>query len=165
MSDVTFRVVGLSEFRVWLAELANPAILRNAVRAAAMTLERRFKAYPPVRRLTRKAVYGRTFESDKQRRFFFWALRAGVIEVPYYRGQNVRSENLQQSWTTESLSDTAAAVGTQVSYAPMQMDATRQTRYAKAVGWRTVQSHMADGAAEVGQVLEAGISKALKGVQ
>ncbi len=51
---------------------------------------------PPPKRVTRRSVYGVPFASDKQRRWFFWALSNGIIDVPYRRrGKN---SGIQSKW-------------------------------------------------------------------
>lgn len=45
----------------------------------------RQNSYPPQNYVTRKQAYGQTFQSDRQRRWFFAALNSGEINVPYQR--------------------------------------------------------------------------------
>ena len=159
MADAAL-TIDFNQFNLALLQLTNPAFLRELVHAGALTIESKFKRYPPANRLSREQVYGTTFQSDKQRRFFFWALRNGVIQVPYFRGQNPRSENLQQSWNVVMLDNLTAQIGTAVSYAPLVMDAERQTMYAKAVGWRSVQSILPDAEPEARAAMETELQKA-----
>jgi hypothetical protein len=49
--------------------------------------------------VTRKSVYGETFKSDKQRRYFFAALRDGRIQVPYHR--RGKAGGIQSTWNME----------------------------------------------------------------
>jgi hypothetical protein len=54
-------------------------------------------ADPPAQEhLTRREVYGEPFKSDKQRRWFFAALRDGEIQVPYQR-----TGELASSWQSD----------------------------------------------------------------
>jgi hypothetical protein len=66
-----------------------PATWRTEMEAAATennTLLREAMADPPAQEhLTRKEVYGSSFQSDKQRKWFFAALRSGELTVPYQR--------------------------------------------------------------------------------
>lgn len=43
------------------------------------------RRYPSRNTRTRKQVYGESFQSDRQRKFFFSAVRSGRIKVPYAR--------------------------------------------------------------------------------
>lgn len=57
------------------------------------------KEIPDWRKVTRTSVYGTPFASDKQRRFFFAALRDGIIQVPYHR--RGKSGGIQSQWHIE----------------------------------------------------------------
>ena len=57
------------------------------------------KEIPDWRKVTRESVYGETFKSDKQRRFFFAALADGTIQVPYLR--RGKSGGIQSTWNLE----------------------------------------------------------------
>lgn len=150
-------VQGLDQLKVKLAELRDPQALRAWVAAAAHALLGHVKAYPPAKRLKRSGVYGQAFQSDRQRRWIFAALKRG--EIPYFRGQNPRSENLGQSWTVAMRSNTAAVIGTQASYARRVKDKPLQTRFMRAIGWRSVQQDATDHAGEVRDIIGAGIEQ------
>lgn len=89
------------------------------------------KKEPPSRYVTRKAAYGRTFESDRQRGWFFAALKGGEIQVPYHR-----THEMANSWTANvsasQVSFTNASPG--VSFVMGQ----QQARQPKLVGWKKV---------------------------
>jgi hypothetical protein len=152
-------VKGSDELIAALQKLGSSATNRAVLEAGARMLAGKLKVYPSVNRLMRASVYGATFKSEKQWHFFFWALRAGVIEVPYFRGQNPKSENLQQSWTVRVDSDTQASAGTQVSYAPMMMDASRQSKYAIAVGWRSAQVIASEATPSIQTAMDAALAQ------
>jgi hypothetical protein len=67
----------------------------KAATRAGLVAEQVVGEYPPQRRATMKQVRGKTFLTDKQRRYFFWALAKGEIKVPYRRtgrtGQGITS--------------------------------------------------------------------------
>lgn len=67
--------------------------LTTAMRQSTDLLAERVREEPPQEHKTRASVYGTTFKSDKQRRFFFAALRRGEITVPY-----IRTGGLAASW-------------------------------------------------------------------
>lgn len=161
MSDVTFTITGLDELRVTLARLSNPSQFRALVHACGLIIETAFKKYPTRNSPSRASVYGTAFQSDRQQRWFFWALRAGAVDVPYRRGQSGGSRNLQQSWTTLMETDTRVVVGTNVPYAQLVMGET-QSKYMAAVGWRTVTAILPTVEPQVKAGLEAGIAKILQ---
>lgn len=80
------------------------------------------------------------FKTPKQRRFFFWAVRHKVIQVPYFRGLNPKSKKLGQSWTLKMRNnDREAVIGSNVSYGPWVQDEKKQSKYHKKSGWPTTQ--------------------------
>lgn len=137
------------------------ATLRNATMAGALTALSYIKPYPQANRPSRSSVYGQTWKSEKQRRYFFFALRKGVIQVPYRRGLSPGSQRLGRSWTAKAIDDTSVAIGTNVTYAPMVKDEGRQTRYMKAVGWTTIQQDVERGRTATMNAMNEAIRRAL----
>lgn len=158
---MTITVIGLDQLTTTMARLSNPMQFRNVLLAAGLVVETEIKRYPPRNSPSRASVYGTTFVSDKQRRFVMWAIRAGVIDVPYRRGQSPSSKNLQQSWNTRVISDTEVSIGTAVSYAPVVMGAERQSKYMAAVGWRTAQDAINIAQPKALAVIRVGVAKIL----
>jgi hypothetical protein len=153
----TIRVTGVTELVNKLNEFGRRGALKNALKAGAVYLKGKIAQYPPKNRPTRKSVYGQTFKSDKQRRFFFGALKHGAIQVPYRRGQSPGSEKLGQSWTVEA-NDLYATVGTAVSYAPLVQKRDAQSLYHRAVGWQTAE----DVAERETDAVVSGVARALE---
>lgn len=92
--------------------------------------------YPPSKRLTRRSVYGRSFVSERQRRWFFASLNDGSLQIPYRR-----THNLGHRWTARKESERKAIVGNNASYARYVQDEDRpQALFMAAIGWRTAQS-------------------------
>lgn len=140
------------------------ATLRGATMAGALTALSFIKPYPEANRPSRSSVYGQTWKSAKQRRYFFFALRKGIIQVPYRRGLSPGSERLGRSWTAKPVDDTSVAIGTNVSYARMVKDGEQQTRYMKAVGWTTIQQDVERGRTAVLNTMNEVIRRALTGI-
>jgi hypothetical protein len=88
-----------------IAALDDPQVFArvtfDAARAAGVKAESLAKDYPRPRNTTMQAVRGVTFLTDKQRRFFFAALRDGRIKVPYRRtgqlGNSITSAPFQEA--------------------------------------------------------------------
>ena len=94
--------------------------LRPPMEASLLTLHDDLTDYPPP---SRGKV---TFKSAKQRRYFFWALKQGVITVPY-----VRTGKLGQSWNThvdETGSGMYGKIGTNYGPAKWVQSAESQAR-------------------------------------
>ena len=95
-------------------------VLRPPMEASLTSLYNDLTDYPP------PSTGPMRFKTAKQRRYFFWALSNGVIQVPY-----VRTGKLGQSWNTrvtETGSGLRGQVGTNMSYARWVQSAESQAR-------------------------------------
>lgn len=146
---------------VLMASDRGRATLRRATMAGALVALSHIKPYPEKNRPSRSSVYGQTWQSAKQRRYFFFALRKGIIQVPYRRGLSPGSQRLGRSWTAKQVDDTSVAIGTNVTYARMVKDEGQQTRYMKAVGWTTIQQDIERGRREVMETMNTVIRRSL----
>lgn len=154
MSKKRFRIEGLEEFDRALKRfpaLANEEA-RGAMRQAAEAVRGEVAVYPPWQKMA--AV----FASAAQRRNFFADLRAGLIEVPYRRGQSPGSERLGASWTVEVRGAGAlvrAVVGTRASYAQMvQGKAGRQAGQFTRRGWVRIDQAMEKARGSIERILQ-----------
>lgn len=112
--------------------------------------------YPSQSYVTRSSAYGAPFFTEKQRRWFFAALRRGEISVPYHRTQGLR-----ESWNIVGkgrgsiiVNETQAAVFT--------MGDGTQSRHEKMVGWKTVGALIKERMSRIVQVANGAAKKALK---
>ena len=129
-------IKGLDHVLKQIDSLGQPNAFRRPMGQAVDHLEVKMKAYP-----IGNQHRPQPFKSEKSRRFFFWALREGKIEVPYRRGKSPGSEKLGTSWTTKVSADgRTGRVGNDTTYAQLVQDSTRQTAYHKRTGWNTVQA-------------------------
>jgi len=132
------RMDGYGDLLAKLERLGQLRRVGAAVKAGTAHLAGKMKVYPARVSLTRKAVYGSTFKSDRQRRYFFYALGKGLIQVPYRRGQSSGSRNLKQTWTVVMRNnDLTGEAGTNTDYAPWVQGEGTQSKYHAAVGWKT----------------------------
>lgn len=129
--------------------------------AGALTALSYIKPYPEAKRPSRSSVYGQAWKSEKQRRYFFFALRKGVIQVPYRRGISPGSQRLGRSWTAKQVDNTSVAIGTNVTYARMVKDEGQQTKYMKAVGWTTIQQDIQRGRRATLEAMNTAIRRSL----
>jgi hypothetical protein len=138
MPDPVLHIEGLEALLAKIDRLAQLRWVSGALLAGGSHLKSSMQVYPNANRLTRASVYGKTFQSSKQQRFFFWAKAKGVIQVPYRRGSSPGSQNLKQQWTVAALDNgLTVEIGNAVPYGPLVQGQGRQTLYAKAVGWQT----------------------------
>jgi hypothetical protein len=124
--------------------------LKGVLLAAGETLKGKLSVYPPQKSLTRTEVYGQPFKTEKQRRYFFYALGKGLITVPYSRGADPKSERFKASWAIETLNDgLTVVVGNDTTYGPYLMGNKEQSKFAAAIGWPTVDAVMDANAEEI----------------
>ena len=133
---MTIRIDGAAELIAKFTRLAQFREASKALQAAALHVKGKIAQYPAER-------HGpQPFKSDKSRRFFFWALREGKIEVPYRRGASPGSQSLGRKWTIASSNGgLMVTIGNNVSYGPL-VQGEKQTGYHATTGWRTVEQVM-----------------------
>jgi hypothetical protein len=106
--------------------------------------------------VTRKAAYGQTFQSDKQRRWFFAALGDGRISVPYHRTQA-----LSRGWHKVR----SGLFGYIVNNMPgisFVMGERNQSRHEEMVGWKKVSQQIEDRKDKINKIIDAAAKKALR---
>lgn len=130
-----------------------PAV-SSSLLAGAVHVKGKLSEYPPQNRPTRKSVYGTSFKSDRQRRWFF---AAGIFQTPYRR-----TRNLANRWAISSSMDgLTQIIGNNASYGHFVMGDGTQSLYHRAVGWNTTgEIAERESDAVVRRVLQA-IEKAL----
>lgn len=117
--------------------IGDKKIMSDALFVGGQTIKRIIAEYPPVSR--RK----QPFKTDKQRRYFFWAIRKNLIVVPYFRGQNPRSENLKARWMVRKIAN-GVEVANNASHARLVNGWETQAAYHKVTGWKTDRQVMTD---------------------
>jgi hypothetical protein len=132
-----------------LAQAVDRQTLNDALMKGAVYLRGVLSTYPPRVHLTRRSVYGQAFQSDRQRKWFFWALRTGVIKVPY-----VRTRNLGHRWAVASEAYNQVRIGNNAPGAQYVMDADKQSKFMSASGWPTVQAVAKRERAKVIEIIE-----------
>ena len=137
-SGATIEIEGLDELVRKLNDLAQLDKVHAGLKAAALYLKGQVAQYPARKHITIQQVGG--WASEKQRRWFFWALREGKIDVPYRRGVSPGSENLGKKWTIKyDQAKFEATVGNNVSYGPF-VQGNKQTKMMQMIGWKTVET-------------------------
>lgn len=139
MSDnSTIKIEGMDELLDKLKSLEDMRQFIAAMKAGAEHIKGTVDVYPPDI-VPREPMS--PFWTDKQRRYFFAALKEGKIEVPYRRGTSPGSQMLNKKWTIgEENGGLTQIVGNNVTYGPFLMDETSQTPYMKRRGWKTIQT-------------------------
>lgn len=106
--------------------------------------------------VTRKAAYGQPFQSDKQRRWFFWALNSGAINVPYHRTQE-----LSKGWHIVN----RGLLGYLVNYtkgASYVVGERNQSRHEAMVGWKKASQQISERLDKINKIIDAAAKKAIR---
>ena len=152
---IDFIPSGVAPWMIDAARFLNARAVEQTAKAAGVVALSAVKPYPPT-----GARPPQPFKSDRSRRFFFYALRHGLIDVPYRRGQSRGSQGLGRSWTNTVRNGSEAVIGTAVSYAPLVKGA-HQSAYMGSLGWTKIDEDIARVREEIGRVIDFGIRKAL----
>jgi len=140
-----------------LSDFERRQVLHQTVEEVGAFLLPKLKKYPPRRYVSRKAAYGRTFFSDRQRRWFFAALRSGELSIPYGR-----SGTLAAGWEVQPVGTQEVRLVNSVGYAGYVMGDT-QSRHEKLVGWRTVRQYVREYGGQIGRIALTVIRAWLRG--
>lgn len=127
-------------------------VLRPPMEASLLSLQDALTDYPPPS--TGKV----TFKTERQRRYFFWALSKGLIKVPY-----VRTGKLGQSWTwhvTPTGSGLRGEIGTKLGYAHWVQRQGSQARIHRG-NWLTDYGAVQMKREEIGRRFRSAIRAAL----
>ena len=161
MGKDIIRIEGLKELLGKVHDLKELRPVTGVILEVGLHLMGALNTRPPVKRLMRISVYGSAFKSDKQRRFFFYALGKKKIGVPYYRGSSPGSQTFGKRWAiAREMGGLRVVIGNNTSYGPFLMDKERQSKYHAMVGWRTTDDVVAEETADIVEVVQAAIQRA-----
>jgi hypothetical protein len=148
-------VRGLKELQQKLSRA--PGFIQDAVTEdVADYMIEVFRQQPPPRHVSRRAAYGRTFQSRRQQAWFFWALNAGIISVPYRRTQATR-----RGWKKVG-SGRELIIANESEGAVWTMDDQKQARLNALVGWKKVGDHIRERSRQIVRRAEAALAKGLR---
>jgi hypothetical protein len=128
---MTVTLTGLDAVTTELSTARLTGAIQAATFAVALEVQSRMAKYPPQRHMKQP------FKSAKQRRYFFWALHEGKIEVPYRRGSSPGSETLGRRWHVEHVGAMDARAVNTASYAAYVHGEGTQSAYMRAEGFLT----------------------------
>ena len=161
-AGVTVEIEGLDELIKKLGDLSKLRKVHAGIRTAAIHVKSKIAKYPPRKHIPISAVGG--FASDNSRRWFFWALSKGKIEVPYRRGQSPGSEDLAAKWTSQyDRNRWEAKIGNNASYARLVMG-DKQTAMMKKIGWKTVDKVAKEETKRVQEYVYEAVKRAIESV-
>jgi hypothetical protein len=155
-----FIAIDVSEFQKWKFRFERFAeeLTEEAVADGSEYLLNVLRAYVPYQYVSRVSAYGTAFFSDKQRRYFFWALNNGIITVPYKRTQTMRA-----GWEQIGEGKKTMLVN-QVPYASTVIgdSRTEQSRHSKKIGWKGIDIIVQERIIRMTEIFDAAIKKAMK---
>jgi hypothetical protein len=135
--DIRVETVGLSELvrRYQNGDVRARLGLYRATRSALEHLRTKVADYPSRQSSVPRSLRGKWFKSERQRRWFFAALRSGEITVPYRR-----TGTLGRRWMIDVrlAEDVLGLMGNATPYAPYVQDLENQARIHQG-NWQTVQ--------------------------
>lgn len=114
-----------------------------------------FRGYPPKNYVTRKAAYGVTFFTEKQRRWFFANLNEGNIDVPY-----VRTQQLSKGWRQVGSGRTSFLANERAGAPYVVGD--DQSRHEAMVGWKKAVDVIKERMSKALQVADGAVKKAIR---
>lgn len=156
MSDfVGLDISGIAELQKKLARLpkeAQDSVIDDVSKYYLNVLQ---TTQPTPKYVTRRAAYGKPFFSERQRRWFFAALKNGDITVPYRRTQGLKRGWKQVGTGTPSflVNETKGAefvVG------------DKQSRHEAMVGWAKAEDTVKKNMPKAMKKADAAIKKILK---
>lgn len=109
----------------------------------------------PYRYVSRQQAYGKTFFSDKQRRFIMAALRDGRITIPHKRTQE-----LSHGWKQVGRGETSF-IANETPGAEYVVG-EQQSRHEQMVGWKQVTQEIEDRESEITRRAEAAAQNAIR---
>ena len=154
-SFISIDMVGEERVFNLLAEL--PAEVQNTALddVNKYILDTMQSSQPSPRYVTRRAAYGVTFFSDRQRRWFFANLNDGSIDVPYRRTQGLR-----KNWRIKGSGQNAAVINDTPGIEFVMGD--QQSRHEALVGWRKPEDIIREREERIQRIIEGSVTKAIK---
>ena len=153
-------IKGDAELKRKLAKLTDPRAIVPTLEAAAVHVKGKIAKYPS----SGNAHRPQPFKTEKSKRYFFWALSQGIIEVPYRRGQSPGSEDHGQSWTIKGMKNgMRQVIGSDTRYGPLLQGPGQQASYHQATGWKDTDTVAKEEEDEVLQFLKRQVDKILRG--
>lgn len=145
MANANVRLVGYNRVQNKLRRLAadHPEQIDSTIYRWAQGQRRKLKGhgYPP------QSGRPQPFRTDKSRRYFFWALREGLISVPYRR-----TGRLANSYRVEKEGRARYTITNSAPYAPLVVGKGSQARY-HAGNWYVMEDEVQADAPELAKLI------------
>lgn len=138
-----------------LTRLESAEPFKAGLKAMGGYLRGRMAVYPP----TEGNRPPQRFVSERQRRWFFAALKDGSLQIPYRR-----TGNLAKKWgQAEADGGLTQVVGNDAAYAPYVVGHESQSAYMRGLGWKTTADVVSAEADNAWRTFVAGFRQSMQG--
>jgi hypothetical protein len=149
-------VQGVAAVSAALARTDSDETQRQVTQAVGEYLRGQLRKYPPYQYVSRRRAYGKPFQSDRQRRWFFAALRSGELTLPYQR-----TNRLKQGWKLTRFGANDQLLTNEVPYARF-VQQSPQARMMTYIGWRTQERVIYEEREQIQRVVNEAWNRAQK---
>ena len=157
MTDlIGIEVSGIDAVRRTMERINKPRIVGEVTKAVGDYLRGKLQRYPPYIYVSRQQAYGKPFFSERQRRWFFAALRDGRLTIPYQR-----TGALRRGWQLLASGENDYLLLNEVLYARYVQNSP-QARMMTLRQWRSVQRIIYEDARGIGTVAREALNQAVK---
>ena len=154
---VDVEVSGIEAVLAKLVQLDSVDAQRQVTRDVGEFVRGKLQRYPPYKYVSRRTAYGKTFQSDRQRRWFFAALRSGELQIPY-----VRTRTLRNSWILADAPGGDMVLRNIVPYAGYVQKESSQSRMMRLRDWTTEERVVQENAAGIGRTADESYNRVLR---
>jgi hypothetical protein len=136
-----------------------PAMQEEGMKEVNTYMLNVLRQYPAEKRIKRSAAYPEVngWFSDKQRRWFFAALRSGELDLPYSRTQE-----LGKAWKVVGNEAAKSIIANEAPAAPYVMGDTEQSRMSKMIGWKKISDIVKERMPRILERFDVGVKNAVK---
>lgn len=153
---IGIEIEGIPQVKQMLLSVASPVVQQEVTTSAADYLRGQMRKYPEYTYVSRARAYGKTFQSDRQRRWFFAALRSGELVIPY-----PRTMTLQRNWQIMRSGAADAMLVNDTPYAHF-VQQSPQARMMTYRNWRSIQTVVMQEKGRLQAIAQEAFNRALK---
>jgi hypothetical protein len=153
---IGIEIQGIPAVQAALAKAGSDATMHKCTQAVGEYMRGQLRKYPPYQYVSRARAYGKPFQSDKQRRWFFAALRSGELTLPYRR-----TDKLKAGWKLTWFGANDLYLTNDVEYAHFVQESP-QARMMTYIGWRTQERIIYENREQIQRVTQETWNRAQK---
>lgn len=153
---IGIEIQGIAAVQKALEDADSIKTQRAVTQAAGEYMRGQMRKYPPYQYVSRTRAYGKPFQSDRQRRWFFAALRSGELTLPYQR-----TNTLKTGWKLTRFGVNDLLLTNDVPYARF-VQQSPQARMMTYIGWRSQERVVYEDRAQIQRVVTEAWNRAQK---